>query len=746
MRHPTAEAARIEASAARALELHRRGRLAEAVAAYREAVALAPGRAELHFNLGTTLHALGRLDEAIDCYRNAIARQPALAVAHDNLGNALAALGDYDAAVRSYREALAVAPDHLPARYNLGVALQRCGRSAEAVSHYRALIERAPDAAPVHYNLALALLDTGHVEQAIVAFERAAALRPDDADIRGNLAQAYLARGDLDASIACLTGAIAQRPADADLYNNLGNALDLKGDTTGALRAYREALARKDSPEVRANFCRAIATAPSLDVDPALRALLTRALDDAWVRPSDLARACAGAIDSAAPIDALAQDGLLLALLTRAPVPGAALERRLTALRRDWLAEALQEGADASPPDLALRCALARQCFINEYVFACEAESDSVAQLRARLTAAVPGGRAVEAATIAAAASYFPLSSVEGAEAWLGGTWPPPVAALIEQQIREPLAERQLEQTITALTAVRDGTSERVRAQYEDNPYPRWSHAPRIAPLGGFNAWLRRRFPRADAAPLADDSALDVLVAGCGTGQEPLELAQSVPAARVLAVDLSRASLAYAKRHTLALGVANLEYAQADLLELRTQPRRFDVISAVGVLHHLADPAAGLRALCDVLRPGGLMRLGFYSAHARRDVAGARAFIAAAGYGSDPGSIRRCRQALLEDPSFEAVTARADFRTTSACRDLLFHVEEHDTDLPALADLLARQGLRVVGVLLEPRVVRRYVEAFPEDPAAVDLARWHTFERAHPSTFAGMYRLWVQKG
>src|SRR5207302_1150253 len=111
-----------------------------------------------------------------------------------------------------------------------------------------------------------------------------------------------------------------------------------------------------------------------------------------------------------------------------------------------------------------------------------------------------------------------------------------------------------------------------------------------------------------------------VLVAGCGTGQQSIRTAQQFPDARVLAVDLSRTSLAYALRKTRERGVSSIDYAQADLLKLETLDRRFDVIEAGGVLHHLADPFVGWRTLLSLLRPGGVMLLGFYSEIARRDV------------------------------------------------------------------------------------------------------------------------------
>jgi 2-polyprenyl-3-methyl-5-hydroxy-6-metoxy-1,4-benzoquinol methylase len=66
--------------------------------------------------------------------------------------------------------------------------------------------------------------------------------------------------------------------------------------------------------------------------------------------------------------------------------------------------------------------------------------------------------------------------------------------------------------------------------------------------------------------------------------------AQSHPSAKILAVDLSLASLSYAKHKTQAMRITNIEYDQADLLELGLLQRRFDIISSGGVLHHLADP------------------------------------------------------------------------------------------------------------------------------------------------------------
>ena len=222
-----------------------------------------------------------------------------------------------------------------------------------------------------------------------------------------------------------------------------------------------------------------------------------------------------------------------------------------------------------------------------------------------------------------------------------------------------------------------------MRQQYEENPYPRWVHpAGQVAPIP-IDQYLREQFPAGALRPLGKTDALDILVAGCGTGEIAVASAQKYLGARVLAVDLSLSSLCYAKRNTPAALAARIDYAQADILKLATIGRNFDVIDCSGVLHHMADPLEGWRILLTLLRPGGLMHLGFYSEAGRKDVVAARSFIAERGFGSTPAEIRRCRQDLLKTP-LASVTRFTDFFSTSECRDLLFHVQESRMTIPAI--------------------------------------------------------------
>ena len=78
-----------------------------------------------------------------------------------------------------------------------------------------------------------------------------------------------------------------------------------------------------------------------------------------------------------------------------------------------------------------------------------------------------------------------------------------------------------------------------------------------------------------------------------------------------MAVDLSTSSLSYAKRKTEELNIQNINYMQADILDLGKLDRQFDIVESVGVLHHMNEPIVGWKKLKDCLKPGGLMKIGY---------------------------------------------------------------------------------------------------------------------------------------
>jgi len=407
------------------------------------------------------------------------------------------------------------------------------------------------------------------------------------------------------------------------------------------------------------------------------------------------------------------------------------------------------------PPDradfaaLEFYAALTRQCFINEYIFDCDdVEVSAAAACRAKLLALLDADAVVPPLLLLAVAAYFPLHTLPEPTRLLATKQPYPIDNVLRQQVREPLEEVLLRTRVQRLTPITHGVSEKVREQYEQNPYPRWVKLPIHDPPLQFNDQLRRTFPLAQFAPLPDDSQPEMLIAGCGTGSQSIFTGRRYRGVRVLAVDLSLSSICYAKRKTQELGVTNIEHAQADIMKLGNIARTFDIIASVGVLHHLAEPFAGWRTLLSLLRPGGFMHLGFYSELARRHVVKAREYIAARGYASTPDDIRRFRRDLASGeaaPELQSLTRIPDFYSTSECRDLVFHVQEHRLTLEQIDSFLAECGLRLVGFELDPVVLHNYRTRFPDDPDATNLRNWARFEADNPDTFLGMYLFWIQK-
>jgi SAM-dependent methyltransferase len=263
-----------------------------------------------------------------------------------------------------------------------------------------------------------------------------------------------------------------------------------------------------------------------------------------------------------------------------------------------------------------------------------------------------------------------------------------------------------------------------------------------------FNAELRLSLPFARFAPMFDDSSPEVLIAGCGTGRDAIFVAQRFRGARVLAIDLSLDSISYALRKTRELGLPNIEYAQADILELGDLAGTFDIIGSVGVLHHLADPFKGWRILLSRLRPGGFTCLGLYSQLARRPVVKAREFIAARGYASTPDDIRRFRQDAADgngSVEVQSLGKSRAFYSLSDCRDLAFHVQEQHLTLGQIESFLSELGLRFIGFELDLQVLNQYRARFSDDPSGTDLRHWARFEADNPDTFTAMYRFWIQR-
>ncbi|MCG6877377.1 MAG: tetratricopeptide repeat protein [Betaproteobacteria bacterium] len=749
------------------------GRFADAEAVLSGIVAQAPANAEAHFLLGMCRYQQGAAREALPHMRRAVGLAPGTLQFAVNFGYVLGETGELDEAERVLRGAISRAPRDPTALNALGITLQQAGRLEEALEVFERGIAVAPRDDGLHNNFGRTLRDAGMMERALAEIRTALALNPGNLMAELNLGNVLRDMGALQDAIAAYERAIAGAPNFNMALHNLGEALLDAGRADEALQAFGRAM--RAAPAVGAHcqrFADTVGHLPSTALTPAERDLVARcvARDDvdltgvaaaafqlitmdprigALLEASDLSPPEFAARMASDDAQAALSDHFLLDLTARTVIPDARAERLLTAFRRASLerwAEGFAAGEGARW--IAPLAALALQCFLNEYAFAQEEAERALAARLANRLGEDSELTAETGAALALVACYGTLRDVRNVEEIAERIGDPWIARLVRRQVAEPTEEARIAATLPTVTAIEDLTSRAVRAQYEENPYPRWGALPRMIGAQPLQQKIRSLFPFLGDADSRVPERPQMLIAGCGTGRHAVLAALLHPGANILAVDLSRASLAYAARRAAELGAANIEFAQADILEMSALEKTFEVIDCAGVLHHLRDPLAGWRVLRGLLAADGFMRIALYSELGREAVVAARDLIAERGFPVNTDGIRQCRQTLLALPDTHParpVTESPDFWSLSGCRDLLFHVQEHRFTLPRLGEALDSLDMEFLGFEFgDPGVRQAYRTEFPTDEHARSLPNWTQFEVRHPDAFGAMYQFWAR--
>lgn len=601
----------------------------------------------------------------------------------------------------SFRIALKLNPKLFEAHYLLGRSYHRTDRFGDAISSYRKAMREAPERPEIHFHLARALLATDRVQEALTAFQRAFVADPEE-------------RLDRRQCLECF------------------RRLPLKALPT----FWQTELAR---------FFDRLDIDKSRYVMVGLYALMSKPAFRVLLGVSEQRQAGKPDLDA---LDEVMNDPLFGTLLRDAVVGHPQFERMLTRLRCTLL---FDDVLRARAP-LRFLCDLALQCFNNEFVYAENATETAMVDQLSRAMHEVLEGRphADEQflRSLFTFAMYRPLHTLASIETLLAETYTEAVGLLLHRTVVDVFEEKRLRCGIRRVGQITDTVSQRVRAQYEENPYPRWLAFDRD-PKIEVSEWIRSELPNL-SLPVAVSATMNILVAGCGTGVEAVSLAAKVEGIRVTAVDLSLSSLTYAKRKANELGLENIEFVQADILELAELQQRFDAVLCVGVLHHMREPRAGLRALVPLVRPDGLLKIGLYSERARGSVNVARKMISGRQLVATEATIRAIRTEVLAVTPASPLAGMLrwiDFFTMSGCRDLLFHVQEHQFTLPQVARLLRSENLTILGVTkhLPRQAVRAYRRLAPDDVAMADLGKWEAVETLHPGAFEDMYVIWCRR-
>jgi len=275
--------------------------------------------------------------------------------------------------------------------------------------------------------------------------------------------------------------------------------------------------------------------------------------------------------------------------------------------------------------------------------------------------------------------------------------------------------------------------SDEVRLQYEDYPYPSRDPAEEKKRLiEGSPSHLLEvdHYLFGGRADFAGD--FQVLVAGGGTGDAAIMLAQQLAdrtpkgakGGQVTYLDLAEKTRSIAEARAKARGLKNIRFVTGSLLEVaELAPGPYDYIDCCGVLHHLPEPEAGLRALAGVLKPGGGLGLMLYGEYGRLGVYPLQEMLQAIGKGrSLPeriGQSRALLEALPPTHGFKLNQNLGDHRRGDAeLVDLLLHSQDRAYRVEQLYEMLAAApGLSLVS-FIKPVFYRP--ESYVSDPELLE--------------------------
>ena len=189
---------------------------------------------------------------------------------------------------------------------------------------------------------------------------------------------------------------------------------------------------------------------------------------------------------------------------------------------------------------------------------------------------------------------------------------------------------------------------------------------------------------------------LSILVAGCGTVQAAYAAYRNRED-QIVGIDLSDSSLAHERFLQERHGLDNLQLFKGDLLEVGSLGRRFDVILCTGVLHHMAEPGAGLAALREVLAPDGVMVLMLYGQTVRTGVYMLQDAFRRIGVEQSPEGIAEVRRILAELPARhyaqDYIRAATELRDDAALVDTFLHPQDRAYTVPQLLEMVEGAGL-----------------------------------------------------
>jgi SAM-dependent methyltransferase len=241
-----------------------------------------------------------------------------------------------------------------------------------------------------------------------------------------------------------------------------------------------------------------------------------------------------------------------------------------------------------------------------------------------------------------------------------------------------------------------DPRADVVAKQYEKWTYPE--------PIQNLETWLTNNWQWFDPShahrvlwpdrPYQPD--LDILIAGCGTNQASV-FAYTNRAARVVAIDVSQASLDHNRYLKDKYSLKNLELHLLPIEDVPSLDKKYDLIVSTGVLHHMAEPKVGMKALADCLRPDGVAAIMLYARYGRAGVELMQAIFRELGLEQNEESLSMVKEAIKSlspnHPLQSYISIAPDLKFDAGMVDTFLHGRDRSYTVEDCLDLVDSAGL-----------------------------------------------------
>lgn len=252
-----------------------------------------------------------------------------------------------------------------------------------------------------------------------------------------------------------------------------------------------------------------------------------------------------------------------------------------------------------------------------------------------------------------------------------------------------------------------------LRRHYERYPYPRYPLLASVPPCDTYALNLDSLYARFNGV-LPPAAARRILLAGCGSFS-PYPTSVANPGVPITALDLSRANLRRARLHAVLHGRFGIGWERGDILDPAAAPGEYGFIDCFGVLHHLEEPLAGLRALERRLAPGGILRIMVYGRGARRGAESIRKALRLLGVRDVPAVKRLLRRADRDSRLGSYAGNAPELSFESGIADALLHPRARTYRIDELMALVGETSLRPL--------LFAHRGALPDVPAEVERLR-----------------------